>query len=113
MLLVSFGMYAQDTIRVDAEESSIYMMRQTKEQVRNYMKGAVHEKVDSLSDVFYIYSQRDGKNIPVKFFYADFYGDGKPRVYKVEFISRKSKYKTADLRTAFWIEYIKDVLKED
>ena len=112
MLLLSFGAFAQNVIKVDAEDCAFYMMRQTKEKVHNYMRGAVHEEVDSLSDIYYIYSQREGKNIPVQFFYSDFRGDGKLRVYKAEFISRKSKYKTADLKTAFWIEYIKDALKE-
>lgn len=112
MLLLAFGVYAQDTIRVDAESSVAYMMRQTKEKVHEYMRGAIHEEVDSLSDIYYIYSRRENKNIPVQFYYVDFRGDGKLRVWKAEFISRKSKYKTVDLKTAFWIEYIKDVTKE-
>ena len=111
MLFFSFGTYAQKTVKINAEESAAYMMRLPKEKVRDYMRGAVHEEVDSLSDIFYIYSQREGKNIPVQFFYADFKGDGKLRVYRAKFISRKSKYKTADLKTAFWIEYVKDALK--
>lgn len=112
MLLTIVGAYAQDTIRLDADRCIPYMMRKTKTELQQYMKGAVHEEVDSLSDIYYIYSAREQKNIPIQFFYSEIFDDGKLRVWKIEFISRKSKYRTADLRTAFWIEYLKDELKK-
>ena len=118
LLLATIGAYAQDvvqrdTIRLSAEESVSIMMRKTKSELQRYMKGAAHEEVDSLSDIYYIYSPREQQNIPIQFFYSEIWGDGKLRVWKAEFISRKpSKYKTNDLKAAFWIEYIKDILKE-
>ena len=108
-MLLSFGVFAQEVHKVDAEHSAFYMIRQPKDSVHQYLGNATHKSVDSCSDIYYVYSSHEGKNIPIQFFYADIYGDGKLRVYKVEFVSRKSRYPTTDLREAFWIEYLKSV----
>lgn len=94
-------------VKVDAEQACSEMMRRSKEELQSYMRGTKHICVDSIySDIYYIYSRREKKNIPVQFYYME-YPDSVLRVYKVEFVSRKSDYPTSDLRTAFWIEYLK------
>ena len=64
-------------------------------------------------DVYYIYSRRDKKNVPVIFRCGEG-RDSITRVWSVEFPSPvKSKgYKTANLREAFWFEYWKQELKK-
>lgn len=64
-------------------------------------------------DVYYIYSRRDKKNVPVIFRCGEG-RDSVTRVWSVEFPSPvKSKgYKTASLREAFWFEYWKQELKK-
>ena len=76
-------------------------------------KGAYHEVNQFKDDVYYIYSRRDKKNVPVIFRCGEG-RDSVTRVWSVEFPSPvKSKgYKTASLREAFWFEYWKQALKK-
>jgi hypothetical protein len=98
-------------VKLDAEKVCIRLIGTTKDSLALYMKGT--KRVDTgseCSEIYYIYSSRENKNIPVEFFYMEDYRlkDGKLRMWKAEFVSRKSPYyKTSDLKTAFWIEWIR------
>lgn len=113
-LLLAMVLSAQSPERISAEQVSTAMLGKTKQQLFLMMDGADHICTDSIySDIFFVYSEREKRNIPIKFFYAQYLDDDEYRVYKVEFVSRKSKhYRTSDLRTAFWIEYIKNPRKK-
>ena len=112
-LFLAMVLSAQSLERISAEQSCTAMLRKTKQQLFLMMDGADHICTDSIySDIYFVYSEREKRNIPVQFFYAQ-YLDDEYRVYKVEFVSRKSKhYRTSDLRTAFWIEYIRNPRKK-
>ena len=83
------------------------------DSVRMCLKGAYHEVNQFKDDVYYIYSRRDKKNVPVIFRCGEG-RDSVTRVWSVEFPSPvKSKgYKTANLREAFWFEHWKQELKK-
>lgn len=83
------------------------------DSVRMCLKGAYHEVNQFKDDVYYIYSRRDKKNVPVIFRCGEG-RDSVTRVWSVEFPSPvKSKgYKTASLREAFWFEHWKQELKK-
>ena len=104
----SLSAFGQERVRLDADEVSSFLLRKTKQEVAEYLKGAEHRTVEySTSDIYYVYSKRENQNIPLEFHYME--QNDTLRVYKVEFVSRKSKYyKPSDLRTAFWLEYIKN-----
>lgn len=106
----SLSAFGQERVRLDADEVGSFLMRKTKQEVAEYLKGAEHRTVEySSSDIYYIYSERDKQNIPLKFDYIRYEEGDSLRVYHVEYISRKSKhYKPADLKTAFWLEYLKN-----
>lgn len=119
-LLVTLSVCCQDLIptkvpgdsirkeQIDADGAVSKMLRMTKDEVHKYLNGATRICTDSIySDIYFVYSSREKKNIPIEFFYGKYFDD-EYRVYKVEFVSRKSKYyKPTDLRAAFWIEYIR------
>lgn len=128
LMLATVSLFGQDTIpakpkvdrdsviRLSAESVCSKLIGTTKDSLAMYMKGTQHTDTGSdYSDIYYIYATREGKNIPVQFYYMEHPDrkDGKLRVWKAEFVSRKSKhYKTANLKLAFWIEYIRKPYKE-
>ncbi len=102
---------SNDTVskkRVDAEEFARMAIGIAEDSLSMLLKGAKHEKGKyGITDIYYIYSKREKKNIPLEFWYQG--DEEKSRVWKVEFISRGTDYyKTSDLQTAFWIEWIRN-----
>lgn len=95
-------------VKLDAEEFAQKAIGIPEDSLSVLLKGAKHVKGKyGMTDIYYIYSKREKKNIPLEFWYRG--DEDKSRVWKVEFISRESHYyKTNDLRTAFWIEYIRN-----
>lgn len=128
LLLATVSVFGQDTLpkqpkldrdsieRLDATDVCRKLIGVTKDSLVMYMKGTQHTDTGSdYSDIFYVYATREEKNIPIQFFYMEHPDkkDGKLRVWKAEFISRKSLYwKTADLKVAFWVEYIRKPYKK-
>lgn len=79
------------------------------DSVRMVLKGAHHEVTEYNFDVYYIYSRREKKNIPVLFKCGEG-RDGVNRVWGIEFPSNKNKgSKTVNIRTAFWVEHWKSI----
>lgn len=103
LLILTGSMFAQTKW---AAEDMGKLIQAPMDSVRMCLKGAYH-------DVYYIYSRRDKKNVPVIFRCGEG-RDSVTRVWSVEFPSPvKSKgYKTASLREAFWFEYWKQELKK-
>ena len=107
LLILTGSMFAQTKW---AAEDMGKLIQAPMDSVR---KGAYHEVNQFKDDVYYIYSRRDKKNVPVIFRCGEG-RDSVTRVWSVEFPSPvKSKgSKTASLREAFWFEYWKQELKK-
>lgn len=100
-----------DTLRVvklDAEEFASKALGLSKDSLSVLLQGAKYiEGEYGVTDIYYIYSKEEKKNIPVEFSYIE--KDERLYVWSITFVSRESHYyKPADLRTAFWIEYIRN-----
>lgn len=124
LAMLTIGAYAQtDTTKVkmpevqidtlDAEDVARMLIGETRDSIRVLMQNAPKGYPDAINvDVYYVYSRREKKNIPLKFKFAP-YKDSHLRLYSVDFISRmgENSYGTNDLQTAFWVELIRNPQK--
>lgn len=110
LLILTGSMFAQT--KWAAEDMGKFMYAPM-DSVRMCLEGAYHEVNEFKDDVYYIYSHRDKKNVPVIFRCGEG-RDSITRVWSVEFPSpvKRKGYKTANLREAFWFEYWKQELKK-
>ena len=95
---------------LDAEDVARMLIGETRDSIRVLMQNAPKGNPDAINvDVYYVYSRREKKNIPLKFKFAP-YKDSHLRLYGVDFISRMggNSYGTNDLQTAFWVELIRN-----
>ena len=95
---------------LDAEDVARMLIGETRDSIRVLMQNAPKGNPNAINvDVYYVYSRREKKNIPLKFKFAP-YKDSHLRLYGVDFISRMggNSYGTNDLQTAFWVELIRN-----